>query len=271
MTLPNIYDWGHQLSRHIVPLFTLVKRKSTSVGTGFFLKDGTDHYLVSAAHVFDKVLENFPLFYFSDVRTMRIVRGYVRQTLSAIPKDRHNDRLDIGIVHLTEPLLPPYQSLGIESLSVSNLAHHALPRFGKQYILTGYPASKCNRNPVTKRVESRALAFSANSVPQATYDQVGLSTKTHIVIPFDPKRVADEHGKPASIAKPTGLSGSPLWMIEYVPTSYLTARLVGVMIEHRKPQRVLVATDASVILGLLKMPRVAGPEVKMDWPLRPGE
>jgi hypothetical protein len=91
-------------------------------------------------------------------------------------------------------------------------------------------------------------------------------------MPFDAKRSVDDQGRPASMADPSGLSGSPVWSIEQVPTAYFMARLVGVLIEHRKRQRVLVATDVGAILALLRNPQIPGsPIVEMDWPLRPGE
>src|ERR1017187_7796482 len=108
---PNVQMWSKSLGRSIVPLFTKRRRLDTCIGTGFFLRDAGVNYLVTAAHVLDKVEGGFPLFYFINHTTGIYVEGLFRK--SRIPPNgtRNDDIYDIGIVQI-DSQQPPYEGFG---------------------------------------------------------------------------------------------------------------------------------------------------------------
>lgn len=75
-------------------------------GTGFFVKSGGAHFLVTAAHVLDTAHERGLFFYVDTGRIRRVTGVSTRSGHSAA--GRAKDIIDIGVVRLTEDSVPPY-------------------------------------------------------------------------------------------------------------------------------------------------------------------
>jgi hypothetical protein len=100
------------LSRHILPLFVeLPVGKPQLLGSGFLVSSGNDSYLISAAHVFDSLKNGEEPFYYIESKLRRKLSGKLR--FSKIPQgqNRSGDRIDIGVLKLEGPRLPPYPDI----------------------------------------------------------------------------------------------------------------------------------------------------------------
>ena len=143
------------LARHILPLFAESSGgKPKLVGSSFLVSTGTSSYLVSAAHVFDELKVGHELFFYIEPRTKRKISGSLRLTKTPEGENRNGDRLDVGVLKLEGPGLPPYPNVEKCPLAIDALMPNALPREGKQYLLVGYPGSKSRANPVAREVAS---------------------------------------------------------------------------------------------------------------------
>lgn len=245
------------LARNIVPLFRDVRGRPSLVGTGLLVSAGERSFLVSAAHVFDDLDAGGELYFYIGPSTRRRLAGRLRKT-SNPPGDLRNQKalLDVGVLLLTGPGLPPYPQVDKCCLSVTALTPSALPRQGKQYLITGFPSSKSRPNPVGRNVTSKVYAFRNASAQPNIYARLGMSDRTHILVSFDRKRSVSSDKRVATFPDPRGMSGAPVWLLfdENGPNDPAQTPVVGVAIEHRRDEHVIVATDVEMVAALISGP-----------------
>jgi hypothetical protein len=242
------------LSRHILPLFIeLPGGKPQLLGSGFLVSSGNDSYLISAAHVFDPLKNGQEPFYYIESKLKRKLSGNLR--LSKIPQgqDRSSDRIDIGVLKLEGPRLPPYPDIEKYPLPAQALTPRALPREGKQYLLVGFPESQSRADPVGREVESKVYSFRNISYPTQKYGKLGVSPESHVVLSFDRKHAVGPDGAVRAFPNPVGMSGSPVFLLydEDGPNDQTQTPVVGIAIEHRKAEHAIVATDIEFALRFI--------------------
>ncbi len=242
------------LTHHLVPLFAKSSGdKPTLVGSSFLVSSGTGTYLVSAAHVFDELKAGHDLFFYVEPRSIRKLSGSLRLTKPPPGKDRTCDRVDVGVLKLEGPALPPYPKVQKHPLPISALMANALPRDGKQYLLVGFPESKSRANSAARDILSEPWSFRNISAPISMYSELGVTPHTHIVLSFDVKRGVAPNKEVRAFPSPSGMSGSPIWLLydENWPNDPAQTPVVGIAIEHRKSKRAIVATDIDIALRLI--------------------
>src|SRR5262245_6547907 len=137
------------LSRHIIPLFIEGPgRRPQLWGSGLLVSAGDSSFLVSAAHVSDRMQVGSGIFIYVDPESKWRLSG--RLYLTKIPEGqtRENDIFDVGVLRLEGAALPPYPAVDKVPLPVNALLPNALPREGKTYLIIGFPGSKSPVNPV---------------------------------------------------------------------------------------------------------------------------
>jgi hypothetical protein len=242
------------LARSILPLFAETPSgKPKLVGSSFLVSSGTDSYLVSAAHVFDELKAGHELFFYIEPQTKRKLSGSLLLTKPLEGNNRKRDRLDVGVLRLEGPGLPPYPKVEKYPLTIGALMPNALPREGKQYLLVGFPESKSRANPIARQVVSEVYSFRNVSAPPQKYADLGVSTQNHVVLSFDRKRTVGPDSQIRAFPEPSGVSGSPVWLLydENGSNNPNQTPVVGVAIEHHKNHHAIVATDINVALRLI--------------------
>lgn len=242
------------LAHSILPLFAEVPSgKPKLVGSSFLVSSGTDYYLVSAAHVFDELKAGYELFFYIEPDIKRKLSGSLRLTNTPEGNNRKHDRLDVGVLRLEGPGLPPYPKVEKYPLAISALMANALPRESKQYLIVGFPESKSRANPIAREVASEIYSFRNTSVPPQKYADLGVSTQSHIVLSFDRKRTVGSDSQIRAFPEPSGISGSPVWLLydENGSNDQNQTPVVGIAIEHHKNHHAIVATDIDVALRLI--------------------
>jgi hypothetical protein len=242
------------LSRHILPLFVeLPGGKPRLLGSGFLVSSGNQSYLISAAHVFDPLKKGEEPFYYIEAKLKRKLSGELR--LSKVPQggSRSSDRIDIGVLQLQGPRLPPYPDVEKYPMPIQAFMPGALPREGKQYLHIGFPESHSRANPVGREVGSKVYAFRNISCPSEKYTQLGLSPETHVVLSFDRKNSLGPDGSTRAFPDPAGMSGSPVFLLydENSHNDRTQTPIVGIAIEHRKAEHAIVATDIGFALTFI--------------------
>lgn len=245
---------SNHLLQHIVPLF--VNRRGGRpqlVGSSVLVSSGTDSYLVSAAHVFDEIKAGHELFFYIEPKTIRKLSGNLRLTKAPLGKDRKSDRLDIGVLTLQGPALPPYPRVQKYPLPISAFMPNALPREDKQYLLVGFPESKSRANPVAGDLASEPCSFRNVSGPVSQYSQLDVDPQHHIVLSFDVRHTVTPSKEIRAFPNPSGMSGSPIWLLydENGTNDPNQTPVVGIAIEHHKTERAIVATDIGIALRLI--------------------
>jgi hypothetical protein len=242
------------LLQYIVPLF--IERRGSKpqlVGSSFLVSSRTSSYLVSAAHVFDELKAGHELFFYIEPNTRRKLSGNLRLTKMPPGKDRKCDRLDVGVLKLEGPALPPYPLVQKYPLPISAFLPKALPREDKQFLLVGFPESKSRAMPAARHLTSEPYSFRNISAPTSKYGELGVTPQSHIVLSFDVKRTVLPNGDVRTFPKPSGMSGSPIWLLSDHdrPTDPLQTPVVGIAIEHHERKRAIVATDIDIALRLI--------------------
>ena len=262
----KVTEFAEFLSAHIVPLFLSDRRgRPASCGTGLLVASEQASYLVSAAHVFDEIGRGKNLFYYIEPGVIRTLRGSPRSTPMPATGNRNDDNLDIAVLRLEPPGLPPYPKLGKRTVPLKALLSRALPRERKQYLVLGFPASRSHINPVDRMVTSQPVPFRNIVAPHTTYEALGLSSEGHVVLPFIQDKVLDPEGNIRTAPKPKGMSGSPVWMLfdEDGENDLEQTPIVAIAIEHHHlDQKALVATDIGVAMELMGLYEPANPALQ---------
>jgi hypothetical protein len=244
---------GTVLCQHVTPLF--YKNRAgipIQCGCGFFVADRDSQYLVSAAHVFDEIGRGNQLFYPIGNGLNRELSG--RALLTPLNgKPRASDRLDVGVLKLEGPALPPYPATGKRSLPVAALMRNALPRENKQYMLVGFPETKSRANPVARELKSQPYSYTNVSAPSSIYAACAVNERTHIAVLFRRGRSVAQDGSMLSFPSPRGMSGSPLWLLhdQVGDNDLKQTPVVGVFIEYAKPHNSMIATDAATVFEMI--------------------
>lgn len=254
LTLPQVIDEAAVLlSKFIVPLYATDDsgKRPLPHGTGFFVRAGSDCFLVSAAHVFE-TLRNVPLYYYISSTVTRRVTGEV--LLNQWWGDRQDDPVDIGVVKLTSEAPPPYPDVEKYAMDVSYLQ----PRLSGQnqnYLILGFPASRTSVNPVKGEIAATAYGYHATSAPQSDYVALDLIPSENLILPLDLKRSVDLiTGRHRIFPRPQGMSGSPVWALyddsgEGDPGVF---PVVAVGTKYLRNRRRLIATDVGVVLTMIE-------------------
>lgn len=242
------------LSRHIVPLFfDDPSSRPERCGSGFLVSAGTTSYLVSAAHVFDSVKDGREPFFYIGPKTKRKLSGSARITRAPNGQHRRNDHLDIGVLRLEGPSLPPYPDVEKYQLPIGALKAAALPREGKQYLLVGFPGTQTRIDLAKREVTTKLYSYRNISHPTSNYQSIGVDPRSHVALIFDRKRSVGADGNARMFPDPAEMSGSPVWLLydENGPNDRTQTPVVAVAIEHRKDQRAIVATDIGLALAYI--------------------
>jgi hypothetical protein len=85
------------------------------------------------------------------------------------------------------------------------------------------------------------------------YSELGVTPQNHIVLSFDAKRTVTPNKEIRAFPSPSGMSGSPIWLLYNEGGSNDPAQtpVVGIAIEHHKTKHAIVATDIDVALKLI--------------------
>ncbi len=244
------------LACHIIPLFTETSGGIPKlVGSSFLVSSRTNSYLLSAAHVFDELKNGHELFFYIEPHTKLKLSDSGSLLLTKTPdgKNRKADRLDVGVLKLEGLGLPPYPKVDKYPLAIGALMPNLLPRESKQYLLVGYPASKSNASPKNREVVSKVYGYRNISALPQKYVDLEVTPESHIVISFDRKRTVGSNSQVCAFPEPSGISGSPVWLL-YDENGFndpVQTPIVGIAIEHHKSHHVIVATDIEVALRLI--------------------
>jgi len=243
-------DFAADVGRHIVPIFGDKDGAPRAVGTGFLVLLENKHLLITAAHVLDEITEHQDLYFYAATSMTRKVAGNVLLSKPPPGGTREDDVVDIGIVFLEGEGLPPYPEIGKEPMDITRLVAFSTPRAGKKYAVLGFPASKSEVTRPQKSVRSAAYSYLASSISADAYAPLGLTPESHVALIFDTKDIVHPDGRKMNFPKPTGISGSPLWELRLPEDG--GPKVVGVMIEHRKNKKVMVAADIGFAFRMLR-------------------
>ncbi|CAA9370687.1 MAG: hypothetical protein AVDCRST_MAG68-5729 [uncultured Gemmatimonadetes bacterium] len=234
------------------PLYTVSSReKPDAEGSCVLFKVGGRHFLLTAAHVLDQLMEG-ELYIGGDESLLTIPRNW-HGTQMPDSGNREDDKIDLAFMELPAELVAEMgDCLWLGPRDVVQPGSAAAHRF---YCTFGYPVRRAKVRSQVLSVAAPADLYAGVAVDQEVYERLGLSPETHIVISYDRERVISSHGVRVPTVKPYGKSGGGLWRFDSLVVPGLPPLenpLAGILTEWRREEKVLVATRIELFVALLK-------------------
>lgn len=234
------------MSSYVIPIYTTQHNKPKQFGSGFFVHSQGQYFLLSAAHVLKESIKNELFIYIEPKKQMKLV-GNVR-----INNDEKN--IDVGVIRLTKGLMPPYPTIKKAPIEIKELKPRLLPRAGKLLAIIGYPASKSKNNPIDRSTAVAAYGYYENSIEDNSYARFKLNPEMHLAMKLDLKKGINSNGELQNFPKPSGMSGSPIWLLHdhNNDEEHRIFPIVGIGIEYRNKEKILVGTDIHYGIELIE-------------------
>ena len=214
-------------------------------GTGVLIEIDNKGFLVSAAHVLEKkdvylLQENYEI----------SLGG--KKFYTPIPEDskREDDQIDIGVLELNtedhERFKEFFEFISLDKIEVN---HHVTK--DNYYMAIGFPSSKTDRTDSVEYIKSKPFIFTTQAIENEDLIKQGYSYSDNIFVEYNKKEVQEPGKNHLQIGPdPDGNSGGGLWHIVKNPgefnieifENYFPYKLVGILIEHKRREKVMIAT-----------------------------
>lgn len=251
----------------ILPIFGATKDQTPEfIGSSTYIKYKNHCYLLTAAHVMEHSSRSN--LYVSNGSKLVPIQGKIVKTEKEDNKSK--DFYDFAIIYLCDKCKQEFVSVSpilMDELLLSNLDEN----INNQGLVLGYPVSK-NKNPRIYNKEKKVFEDKVNVVPfdpylskiiltNSIYEKLGFSKKTHCFLDFCAKHSKDEYGALVNSTSPLGVSGGGLFLVEGIRDMSETAirdkprytgKLLGIIIEFHKKEKVLVCTKLTTIISHLE-------------------
>lgn len=238
------------------PIYGSTKHeKPYHIGSCILIKVNNTPYLITAAHVIDH--NEITTLYVLGKSDLIQIEAESLITKSSTG-NREDDKLDFSILPLSEDIV---KKLGaVIFLDESSLLYDAPINNGRLYLALGFPNSKNKKiNNMENKVPHNPFVYSSTlTTDKKIFSEVGADENHHYLLDFCSKYSRDENNNKVNSIAPKGASGGGLFFIEglnspesYRPNVQCTGKLVGILIENHKKQKVIMATKISVVINAL--------------------
>lgn len=241
------------LSHFVVPLYfdDEMTNRPVLFGTGFFIRHGKNHFLVSAAHVIAQTAKSALYFY----KTPNLKCHILGKGLTTKPPggNGHDDPIDIAIWKMPSEESPPFPEVNKHALDAACLRPLHLPRAGRTYVMLGFPATKSKVEWQNQQLVAASLyAYRSDSISDSKYQSYEVSPETHIILPFNKNKGVDLEGRHVNLPDPNGMSGAPIFVLYEENSNSAVFPLVGVGIEYRKQKKCVVGADIHTVVKMIE-------------------
>lgn len=254
-------DPGYELSlagqlsaRHVLQLFEArVGKRPSLFGNALLVRHLGRVFIISAGHVLNPTSHaERPLFYFTEPG-----KGLAKLGLRGIAFTQGTaefdgkDVLDLAAGELISELPSPKLKEPLESSRIVSLGPSSSDDV---YLATGFPTSRSKADPSSNRLTTILSAFRTTLAPRTARAALRTHPMLQLVLSLNIDRMNFPDGSVKAIADPAGMSGSPIWLQEGNEL-----KCAGILIEHHRSKKLLVATDIAVGLHLMESAAALAP------------
>ena len=243
----------------IVPIFA--KEKYTDrlhqIGTGIFVDFEGSPFLYTAAHVTDNLQHGELMVptYFG----IEPIEGYVAHIDLPPEIPRTKDDIDIAYYRLStefartmaEYFLPLPQSRCMIISSALELGVCSI---------YGFPSSKAKKRK--DKYKSESATYRGLAANEETYNKLGLSPDTSIVVYFHKKRaVSPDNGQKINPISPKGVSGGGIfaWPEGHeLSDDWSLPKLVGIFHSYKESEGFMIGTHLISVLAAIQLGKMKG-------------
>jgi len=228
-----------------VVLFSEPSKRLSHIGNGVLLQLGDNHFVLTAAHVIDRLRTE------SNSILLRLADGLLpfagEWVVNELPPGatREQDPIDIGVLRITRSI-PAHVAAG--ALTVSDLDPSA-PTDGRAartepraYTVLGAPAKRSNSDFKKRQVTAKLNRYAAPEAEWIYYDIVRRQRSKHVVLDWEEKHI----GVGGVVRGPlafNGVSGAGIWRLttDAERAAGRENKLVAIFTDHiRTPLGLLV-------------------------------
>lgn len=225
------------------------------VASGFLLRVGQHHFLVSAAHVLIECALELPT-------TPNLRLEHAGHILSSSPFDQlanEGDKYDVGCIHLTPDAIVRITALGRSFLDPSAIALDLQRVARVVFVFAGFPASSSKTHVGIGQVVSTPTYIRGEKLSDEEIRSLGHNPKFNFGISYDRERIAEtDNNRRVTGPIAVGMSGGPAWLI--LPDG--TPMLIGIGTHYYPEKKVLVASTVAPLV-FEAMRRYAGETVSV--------
>lgn len=228
-------------------------KKPQFLASAILLKINNWHFALTAAHVLDE--RSSSDLYIGSGDNVVLLEGSYGSTVPPGTGNRNQDRIDIGIVKLSEKKVQDMQE--DEFLTFNDIYNLDTDTTTGHYIFAGYPCSKHKRAIKGKEAEATMYSFIAKPAPLADYQDAGLNPSISLLLQFDKQNLWLPSGRVVG-PDPTGISGGGVWFLDNAfATTPLKPLLFAIAVEwwpkprDKKPPKRVLATKLHFALSAI--------------------
>jgi hypothetical protein len=222
------------------------------IGSGVLIWQRGARYVLTAAHV----AEAFPghaVYVGTNTSWIELPHPFYK-TNPPRGKDRRSDQLDFAFAPVRDQAAESLDGCHFLDASETSPDEHVIftPPHRSKYTVFGYPLNRFDMSYPTRTSYPKNIAFTGAIASRDEYKTLGLTVDGHIVIECDQDRVSSKKGVHSG-PKLDGVSGGGIFRMPSLETigNVARPRLAGVVIEHDRRHRLLVATRLGTILAAI--------------------
>lgn len=185
-----------------------------------------------------------------------LLRGAYGSTVLPGSGKREDDKIDIGIVRLSEETVREMQE--DEFLVLDDIYDLDTATITGHYVFAGYPRSKHKGAIKNGEAKAALYSFAVDTAPLADYQTANLDPNISLLLRFEKQNMWGPQGQGNGIASPTGISGGGVWLIgDAFATTPIKPLLVAIALEwwgklrEKKPPKRVLATKIPVVLSVI--------------------
>ena len=214
------------LVRHaVVPLFAADEsREPDFEATGTLIRLGQRRFVVSAAHVFDRLRGGVHMLI--EGRERRALEKPFYSSIAGSSHARLRDMLDVGFCELTVD-----EAAGLSKQTFVDVADAGTvpdQHWAHRCLFVGYQANSQTRVPESSEYRSEQTYFSTPEISSPMYERSKLNRTQHVGVAFDHRNIAGPKGKGGNPMF-QGMSGCGVWLLNpyETPTAGEQLTLLG--------------------------------------------
>jgi hypothetical protein len=245
----NLRQAEYRVQHAVCPIYGVDGRdRPQLIGSSILLKLRSSSFLVTAAHVLDKNKET--TLYVGGATRLVPLQGSSLRTRPPT-SGRGYDTFDIGFIDISETT--PNQWSRYRFLTPGDFDVDDVPAAHTLYGFVGFPETR-NRPLPDHKLKLSTTVFVVVASALERYDPSGLNPLAHFLGEFDRKKQVDAEKGLVTAPDPHGISGGSVWRLgrpDELATGAPAERLIGIGIEYRRPEKVLVGARISLVVAAL--------------------
>jgi hypothetical protein len=156
------------------------------------------------------------------------------------------DDLDVAVVSLGSSQVAALQGLVFIPEWYVEAEDEQAIESGDEFVVFGFPDSNSRFRPdrQSRNITQKSFYFRTTAAAHDIATRENVSTDTHLLLEFDPKQITVQ-GERHTPPNPRGISGGGAFHV-----THGKVKLAGIMTEHRKASRVMVAVRMREVVAI---------------------